>query len=107
MALMIECPICHQKQPVAKKKCIGKTKGQLCGHDLDKAKRQKKANYWECIYIPQDQRGPEGRRYKRVCLGKNQREDEGTQGRGKAHSRHPTRGETHLAGIDRLVFEDP
>ena len=79
MALLIECPVCHQKQPIAKKKCGGKVRGSRCGHDLDKAKRQKKATYWECVYIPKNERGVDGKRYRWVSLGKNQKQAQSCQ----------------------------
>ena len=37
MAILAECPVCHKKQAVSHKRCIGK----LCEADLERLKRQK------------------------------------------------------------------
>ena len=39
MAILAECPYCHKKQATKNKLCF-------CGMDLDKAKENKKVNYW-------------------------------------------------------------
>lgn len=48
MAILAECPICHKKQAVSRKQCIGKLKGGFqCEADLKKLKRQKeKVRYY-------------------------------------------------------------
>jgi len=42
MAILAECPTCHNKQSVKNKRCVR----QECGRDLDKAKRSKLVKYW-------------------------------------------------------------
>ena len=45
MAIMAECPHCHQKQAVKNKQC-------KCGADLVQLKRSKKARYWISYRLP-------------------------------------------------------
>ncbi|MFC1824496.1 integrase [Thermodesulfobacteriota bacterium] len=45
MAILAECPSCHQKQSVRNKLCS-------CGADLDKAKQSKKVKYWINYRLP-------------------------------------------------------
>jgi integrase len=45
MAILQECSHCHRKQAVKNKVC-------LCGADLDKLKRAKKAKYWITYRLP-------------------------------------------------------
>ena len=45
MAILAECPFCHNKQVVKNKEC-------KCGTDLDKAKRSKKVKYWISYRLP-------------------------------------------------------
>ena len=46
MAMLAECPFCHQKQSTKNKFC-------KCGADLDKAKRAKKVYYWIQYRLPE------------------------------------------------------
>jgi hypothetical protein len=39
MAILAECPQCHQEQSIRNKACS-------CGNDLDKTKRAQKVRYW-------------------------------------------------------------
>jgi hypothetical protein len=39
MAILAECPMCHNKQSNKNKTC-------KCGEDLDQAKRSKRIKYW-------------------------------------------------------------
>ena len=55
MAVLVECPCCHRKQALKNKTCITKIKdadGNIspCGHDLERARRKNKANYWVKIH---------------------------------------------------------
>jgi integrase len=45
MAILAECPICHNKETTRNKLC-------KCGHNLDKAKRSKKMRYWISYHLP-------------------------------------------------------
>jgi integrase len=45
MAVLAECPICHNKQATKNKVCS-------CGEDLDAAKRSKKVRYWIMYRVP-------------------------------------------------------
>ena len=45
MAILAECPMCHNKQAVKNKVC-------KCGHDLTKAKRSAKVRYWVSYHLP-------------------------------------------------------
>jgi integrase len=45
MAVLAECPMCHNKQATKNKVCS-------CGEDLDKAKRSKKVRYWIMYRVP-------------------------------------------------------
>jgi integrase len=49
MAILAECPTCHNKQSTRNKLCSGKNG---CGLDLDKAKRSKKVKYWIQYRLP-------------------------------------------------------
>jgi integrase len=49
MAILAECPRCHNKQSTRNKLCSGKNG---CGLDLDKAKRSKKVRYWIQYRLP-------------------------------------------------------
>ena len=49
MAVLAECPMCHNKQSTRNKVCSGKSG---CGLDLDKAKRSKKVRYWIQYRLP-------------------------------------------------------
>jgi hypothetical protein len=49
MAILAECPTCHNKQSTRNKVCSGKNG---CGLDLDKAKRSKKVRYWIQYRLP-------------------------------------------------------
>jgi len=49
MAILAECPVCHNKQSTRNKVCSGKNG---CGTDLDKAKRSKKVKYWIMYRLP-------------------------------------------------------
>jgi len=44
MAILAECPMCHQKQATKNKVC-------KCGKDLDRAKRSNKVRYWISYYL--------------------------------------------------------
>ena len=49
MAILAKCPICHTKQAIKHKKCIGcldKKSGLKCSEKLDDAKKAKKVWYW-------------------------------------------------------------
>ena len=46
MAIMQECPYCHRKQSVAKKKCVS------CGSDLDREKKNRKVRYHIVYRLP-------------------------------------------------------
>jgi hypothetical protein len=53
MAILAQCPICHKKQSVNHKVCIGRIKGDIpCGAALDKLKRSKKVKYWISYRVP-------------------------------------------------------
>ncbi len=53
MAILAQCPICHKKQSVSHKTCIGKIKGDIpCGAKLDKLKKAKKVKYWISYRVP-------------------------------------------------------
>ena len=54
MAILAECPLCHNRQKAISKRC------RKCGIDLDKFKRQSRVRYW--VYA----RGPDGRQVKRA-----------------------------------------
>ena len=45
MAILAECPICHNKQSAKNKRC-------KCGEDLDKAKKSKRVKYWIQFRLP-------------------------------------------------------
>jgi hypothetical protein len=45
MAILAECPICHNKQATQNKVC-------KCGENLDKAKRSKRVKYWIQYRLP-------------------------------------------------------
>lgn len=45
MAVLAECPGCHNKQALKNKVCV-------CGQDLDKFKRSNKINYWIVYRLP-------------------------------------------------------
>ena len=49
MAILAECPRCHNKQSTRNKTCSSKNG---CGLDLDKAKRSKKVKYWIQYRLP-------------------------------------------------------
>jgi integrase len=49
MAILAECPMCHNKQSTRNKVCSGKNG---CGLGLDKAKRSKKVKYWIQYRLP-------------------------------------------------------
>ena len=46
MAVLAECPGCHNKQALKNKVCS-------CGEDLDKIKRSNKVNYWIVYRLPE------------------------------------------------------
>jgi integrase len=47
MAILAECPFCHRKQATKNRICLGKdSKGNICGADLVKAKKNQKVRYW-------------------------------------------------------------
>ena len=53
MAILAQCPICHKKQSVNHKVCIGKIKGDIpCEADLVKLKKAKKVKYWISYRLP-------------------------------------------------------
>ena len=53
MAILAQCPVCHKKQSVNHKVCIGKLKGDIpCGAALDKLKKSKKVKYWISYRLP-------------------------------------------------------
>lgn len=54
MAILAECPMCHKKQAVSHKRCIGKFKGGIpCEADLVKLKRQKeRVKYYISYRVP-------------------------------------------------------
>ena len=45
MAILAECPRCHNKQSISNKKC-------KCGNDLDKAKKAQRVKYWLQYRLP-------------------------------------------------------
>jgi hypothetical protein len=45
MAVLAECPVCHEKQSVKRKIC-------KCVENLDKAKKAQKVNYWIKFRLP-------------------------------------------------------
>ena len=45
MAILAECPTCHNKQSAKNKLC-------KCGENLDKAKRSKRIRYWISYRLP-------------------------------------------------------
>ena len=45
MAILAECPICHTKQSLTKKRCI-------CGENLDRAKGSKRVKFWIDYRLP-------------------------------------------------------
>ena len=45
MAILAECPICHQKQSIRNDVC-------KCGKDLNKAKQSRKVRYWISLRLP-------------------------------------------------------
>ena len=45
MAIMVECPFCHGKRSLKKKRCE-------CGANLDKLKAARKAKYHICYWLP-------------------------------------------------------
>ena len=53
MAILAQCPICHKKQSVSHKVCIGKIKKDIpCNAALDKLKKAKKVKYWISYRLP-------------------------------------------------------
>ena len=53
MAILAQCPMCHKKQAVSHKICIGKIKGDIpCEADLVKLKRARKVKYWISYRLP-------------------------------------------------------
>jgi len=66
MAILAECPFCHNKQTVKNKIC-------KCGSDLDKAKRSKKVRYWISYRIPigQNEEGKTIYKQRRELVGKS------------------------------------
>ena len=52
MAILVECPICHNKQAEKNKKC-------KCGEDLVKAKKSKRVRYWVRYILPDGKRRKE------------------------------------------------
>jgi hypothetical protein len=52
MAVLAECPFCHEKR-------AARHKLSICGADLDKAKRSKKVRYWIRCRLPDGRRRKE------------------------------------------------
>jgi integrase len=55
MAILAECPVCHAKQAIKNKKCIGwldKKSGLKCNENLDDAKKAKRVKYWISYRMP-------------------------------------------------------
>jgi hypothetical protein len=55
MAILAECPICHGKHSLKRKKCG-------CGHDMARARKNRKAAYWIDYRLP-------GGKQKREAVG--------------------------------------
>ncbi len=98
MAILAECPQCHQKQSVRNKACA-------CGNDLNKAKRAQKVQYW----IDYVEHGT-GKAKREPVAGANDpraysiEEARATEGKRKAQ-RVETPRILHEAPQERMTFE--
>jgi len=77
MAILAECPRCHNKQSTRNKMCSGKNG---CGLDLDKAKRSKKVKYWIQYRLP-------GGKQRKEYVGKSIEEARDADGKRRVQKR--------------------
>lgn len=73
MSILIECPICHNKQGGKNKRC-------KCGEDLDKAKRSHRVKYWITYRLP-------GGKQRREAVGYSIEEAKAAEGKRRSQKR--------------------
>jgi integrase len=76
MAILAECPTCHNKQSVKNKLC-------KCGEDLDKAKRSKRVRFWINYRLP-------GGQQRRESVGYSIEEARDADGKRRTQKRENT-----------------
>jgi len=83
MAILLECPICHNKQKITNKNC-------MCGAELDKLKRQKeKVKYWIDFRIPigKDETGKTKYQSRREYIGYSKEDAKAADGKRKVQKK--------------------